>query len=161
MATCGFIHLIFLLSLVNLEITLNSFILPTCRVKSMRQQRNASEKRANKAFTLVELLVVIAIIGVLVALLLPAVQAAREAARRISCSNNLKNIALGILNHHDTRKHFPVNYGGPFLDEVPSNSGLQQSAVGWTVEILPQIEQQPLYERSNQGGAFEGQFRRT
>src|SRR3954467_6516640 len=63
-------------------------------------------------FTLVELLVVIAIIGILVALLLPAVQAAREAARRASCQNNIKNLALGVLNHESAKRIFPKSYDG-------------------------------------------------
>ena len=120
-----------------------------------RRNRTQADRRL-RAFTLVELLVVIAIIGVLVALLLPAVQAAREAARRSSCSNNLKNLGLAILNHHDAKGHFPVNYGGPFLGEAP---GKLQSAVGWIVEVLPYLEQQPLFQQFKQGGAYEGKFR--
>jgi prepilin-type N-terminal cleavage/methylation domain-containing protein len=96
--------------------------------------------RWRRAFTLVELLVVIAIIGVLVALLLPAVQAAREAARRSSCSNNLKQLGLGLHNYEDVYKTFPAAW---WLSNPPLNIG------AWGTAILPQIEQQPLYDRYN------------
>lgn len=115
---------------------------------------NVTSRRKLGGFTLVELLVVIAIIGVLVALLLPAIQAAREAARRSSCANNLKNIALAVLNHHDVKGHFPVSHGAFSLIEAP----VPQSGVGWVVETLPQLEQGALYDRFKQGGAYEGQF---
>jgi prepilin-type processing-associated H-X9-DG protein len=87
---------------------------------------------------LVELLVVIAIIGILIALLLPAVQAAREAARRSSCTNNLKQIALAMHTYHDSRKTLP--YGSFNLREAwPSNG------TNWRALILPQIEQSTVY----------------
>jgi prepilin-type N-terminal cleavage/methylation domain-containing protein/prepilin-type processing-associated H-X9-DG protein len=114
-------------------------------------RRNSS----NGGFTLVELLVVIAIIGILVALLLPAIQAAREAARRSSCSNNLKNLGLAVLNHHDVMKHIPVNMGSYDKNEAPN---LQQPAVGWILNTLPQMEEQPLFDQFKAGGAFEGNF---
>ncbi|HBJ38010.1 MAG TPA: prepilin-type cleavage/methylation domain-containing protein [Planctomycetaceae bacterium] len=102
-----------------------------------------------RGFTLVELLVVIAIIGVMVGLLLPAVQAAREAARRMSCSNNLKQIALGLHNYHDTHRVFPPGY----LDSDPNyaavSQGLLQNVNGlaWSALMLPFIEQAPLYDQ--------------
>ncbi|MCA9179250.1 MAG: DUF1559 domain-containing protein [Planctomycetales bacterium] len=95
-----------------------------------------------RGFTLVELLVVIAIIGVLVALLLPAVQAAREAARRMSCSNNVKQLALACQNYHDNHKKFPLNYA-TWGTVVPQNG----KSVSWITSILPFIEQQPLYDQ--------------
>jgi prepilin-type N-terminal cleavage/methylation domain-containing protein/prepilin-type processing-associated H-X9-DG protein len=95
-----------------------------------------------QGFTLVELLVVIAIIGVLVALLLPAVQAAREAARRSQCANNLKQIGLGFHNYHDTYRVFPPGFvprsGTPFVDHRP--------VWGWGALILPFIEQSALHQ---------------
>jgi prepilin-type N-terminal cleavage/methylation domain-containing protein/prepilin-type processing-associated H-X9-DG protein len=112
------------------------------------------------AFTLVELLVVIAIIGILVALLLPAIQAARESARRSGCSNNLKNLGLAALNHHDVQRHFPVSMGvardNPFNLEAPA--GVDQPGVGWILNMLPQLEEQPLFDQFKQGGAFEGSY---
>jgi prepilin-type N-terminal cleavage/methylation domain-containing protein/prepilin-type processing-associated H-X9-DG protein len=111
--------------------------------------------RKRSAFTLVELLVVIAIIGILVALLLPAIQAAREAARRTSCANNLKNLGLGVLNYHDSKKHFPISYGAFSVGESPK----PQPGVGWILDMLPQIEEQSLYDEFKRGGAYEGQFR--
>jgi len=94
-----------------------------------------------RAFTLVELLVVIAIIGILIALLLPAVQAAREAARRTQCVNNVKQLVLAMHNYHDAYKKFPLNYGG--------NGQILPAATGhsWLTGVLPFIEQQPLYDQ--------------
>ena len=95
------------------------------------------------AFTLVELLVVIAIIGILIALLLPAVQAAREAARRMQCSNNLKQIGLGMHNYHDV-----------YLTALPkgaapgySAASIQYGSVNWTASLLPFMEQGAIYDR--------------
>jgi prepilin-type N-terminal cleavage/methylation domain-containing protein len=95
------------------------------------------------AFTLVELLVVIAIIGILVALLLPAVQAAREAARRMSCGNNMKQMGLSLHNYHDVYKTFPP--GGI----TPGNCCGTPSAATWTLFILPYMEQQVLADTYN------------
>jgi prepilin-type N-terminal cleavage/methylation domain-containing protein len=93
-----------------------------------------------RGFTLVELLVVIAIIGVLVALLLPAVQAAREAARRTQCVNNLKQIGLALHNYHDTYGTFP--YGSFNLREAWPSSG-----TNWRALILPFVEQQTIHDQ--------------
>ena len=97
--------------------------------------------RSSAGFTLVELLVVIAIIGVLVALLLPAVQAAREAARRSSCGNNLKQISLALHNYHDTNLGFPA--GNVTRGDCCGHC----SRITWTIDILPYIEQMNLYQR--------------
>jgi prepilin-type N-terminal cleavage/methylation domain-containing protein len=99
------------------------------------------DRRNRSAFTLVELLVVIAIIGILIALLLPAVQAAREAARRSQCSNNLKQIGVALHNYVDVNKSLP--FGSIYLYASTPNI--------WTVAILPFLEEQPLYDQVNFG----------
>lgn len=96
------------------------------------------------AFTLVELLVVIAIIGVLVALLLPAVQAAREAARRMQCSNHLKQIGLALQNYHDTFQSLPYGARARFVQTSGTVPTGQQYGPSWYVGILPFAEQKPL-----------------
>jgi len=107
-------------------------------------------KQAN-GFTLVELLVVIAIIGVLVALLLPAVQAAREAARRTQCKNNLKNIGLACITSHDTNGHFPTGgWGWNWVGDADRGAGRRQPG-GWVYNILPYLEQTPLYDLAGDG----------
>ena len=95
------------------------------------------------AFTLVELLVVIAIIGILIALLLPAVQAAREAARRMSCSNNLKQLGLSVHNYHDAQKLLPSRMTG---------AAITISRLSWLYAILPYIEQGALFSRIHTSG---------
>lgn len=98
--------------------------------------------RMSRGFTLVELLVVIAIIGILIALLLPAVQAAREAARRSQCSNNMKQLGLGLHLFHDVHKVFPI--GQP--DDDNNN-------YAWGSYILPFIEQKAIFDQLVAGGA--------
>jgi prepilin-type N-terminal cleavage/methylation domain-containing protein/prepilin-type processing-associated H-X9-DG protein len=98
------------------------------------------------AFTLVELLVVIAIIGVLVALLLPAVQAAREAARRVQCSNHLKQLSLGCLIHEDTHKHLPTGGWSWYWSGDPDRGFDKRQPGGWSFTVLPFIEQKALHE---------------
>ncbi len=112
-------------------------------------------RRKSTGFTLVELLVVIAIIGILVSLLLPAVQAAREAARRMQCSNNLKQLGLAIHNYHDTYKQTPLCWlrKQTILGDTNAarNSSNNRNLWGWTAMILPYIEQSPLYDQLDVG----------
>jgi prepilin-type N-terminal cleavage/methylation domain-containing protein/prepilin-type processing-associated H-X9-DG protein len=103
-------------------------------------------KSRKNAFTLVELLVVIAIIGILVALLLPAIQAAREAARRTQCKSNIKNIALALQNYHDARKSFPA--GSLWANPAPpSTDGAElKGNWSWGALVLPYVEESALYD---------------
>src|SRR5262249_31422805 len=108
-----------------------------------------------RAFTLVELLVVIAIIGILVALLLPAVQAAREAARRNGCLSNIRQLAIGLQNYHSDHNQFPngARIPVPTLPKSdPANAGYMLS---WHAWILPYIEEQALYDMINWKGGYE------
>lgn len=100
-------------------------------------------RRLKDGFTLVELLVVIAIIGVLVALLLPAVQSAREAARRMQCTNNMKQIALAMHNYHDANNAMPAGY--------IYRGGNGKCNYGWAVAILPYIEAGNFYTQLDPG----------
>ncbi|MBC8874558.1 MAG: DUF1559 domain-containing protein [Planctomycetes bacterium] len=98
--------------------------------------------RPSHGFTLVELLVVIAIIGILVALLLPAVQAAREAARRVQCQNNLHQIGVALHNYHDTNRRFPPGIVWP-------------NRTFWSGHLLPFLEQEPMYESLDFGRPWD------
>lgn len=110
-------------------------------VSAKRYQVSKPSKRL--AFTLVELLVVIAIIGILVALLLPAVQAARESARRSQCLSNLKNISLSVLNYESTFGTMPIGMSHDGSDDIEAFRDLGES---WAISILPFMEEQSLYD---------------
>lgn len=125
-----------------------------CRAESAPKSARVERRHA---FTLVELLVVIAIIGILIALLLPAVQAAREAARRSQCSNNLKQIGLGLHNYHDVLRSFPslfvIATGDPDLPNpcINANSDLSVESWAWSALILPFVEQTVLHQSAEIG----------
>ena len=107
--------------------------------------RTAPPRAVAAGFTLVELLVVIAIIGLLVALLLPAVQSARDAARRIQCVNNLKQLGLAVFNYEGAAGAFP--YGSYHTSNNAAN--LRTQFANWGILILPYIEEQALFDQYN------------
>jgi len=113
---------------------------------AFRNRRKSKIINHKYAFTLVELLVVITIIGILIALLLPAVQAAREAARQVQCTNNLKQIALGCLQHEERHGFFPTGGWGWGWAGDPDRGFDKRQPGGWQFNVLPYIEQQALHE---------------
>jgi prepilin-type N-terminal cleavage/methylation domain-containing protein len=130
---------------------------------------NVRRNSVARGFTLVELLVVIAIIGVLVALLLPAIQAAREAARRSQCTNNLRQLAVAVLNYEQQHKIFPTSEGWDSeraknedepdvqasISYAGKPDGKKLSGKGGVVSVLPFLEEQSLYDQFVAGGAFD------
>ena len=115
---------------------------PKCALATLQAK---SKKHPNRiAFTLVELLVVIAIVGILIGMLLPAVQHVREAARSIQCSNNLRQIGVALQNYHSARQTFPagVTDWRPFVGENQTNRN-----IAWSALILPQLEQENLFNQ--------------
>ena len=117
----------------------------------LEKHKSKSINQKSAGFTLVELLVVITIIGILISLLLPAVQAAREAARRMQCGNNLKQLGLAMLNHEQAIGHLPSGGWGPrWVGDPDRGSGLRQPG-SWVYSLLPYLEQEALARLGSDG----------
>ncbi len=119
---------------------------PHCAVTRLETHRRPSRRRA---LTLVELLVVVAIIAILAAILLPAVQGSRESARRSGCSNNLRQIGLGLLAYHDAAGMFP-----PGLTDHKTAANPQGKQLAWSVYLLPYVEEGALYAQFNRNAGY-------
>ena len=133
-------------------------------MKLKRMERESTKRAACGGFTLVELLVVIAIIGVLVALLLPAVQAAREAARRTQCQNQMRQIGIALQNHHDAKRRLPAGEFWYFNNDRKPSAGYM--SWGWLPKILPFMEQSSVLAQSDFNYSattenFQGIFNRS
>ncbi len=113
------------------------------------RQRRLIQSLDRRGFTLIELLVVIAIIAVLISLLLPAVQSAREAARRAQCTNNLKQLGLALANYENTNGSFPMGFSWQWCDAGSPCAGSVGNAFGVMVALLPYYEQGPLFNAYN------------
>ncbi len=134
----------------------NEFFIMTENPKRIVRPQCAQTLNRN-AFTLVELLVVIAIIGILIGMLLPAIQSVRESARSIVCRNNLRQIGLALQNYHSSFMHFPSGV----TDWRLCNSFDQSKRnLAWSVFILPQLEQESLYQQIDLSQAFDSPLNR-
>jgi len=114
---------------------------------------NPYQLNRKAGFTLIELLVVIAIIAILIGLLLPAVQKVREAASRLQCTNNLKQISLGVHSHHDVYNRFPSGGWGWYWVGVAGRGTGKDQPGGWVYSMLPFVEQKALFDLGGASGS--------
>ncbi len=133
-------------------------------MRRMREMRNPRARACvRRGFTLVELLVVIAIIGILIAMLVPAVQAARDSARRSSCSNNMRQIGLACLNYESTHKMMPTGGEGTNYTTSPPSTTFTDQVPGESMNstftlILPYLEQTQLYMSMDMSKSYRGSY---